>query len=185
MSRRQALQAAIAAAGGLSITGIESTAGMGVAPAGEWSTFQYDLANTGYNPHATGVKDRVNTQWKINTGNGSSGSPIIRDGTIYIANHHDFNDDAVYAFNASNGEGKWVNQDIDLHNSVGNSKAIGAPAVDDDTLYVGLTEESIYALHNSDGSIKWKHKTNNPNNIVGYPSTINHSTHRHMTDTER
>jgi len=137
-----------------------------------WQMHQYDAANTGFNPLSSSITSEVNEKWVTKIGGGDVGTPVVYDEHIYVVNHET---DEIYAINKSDGSGEWVNQDLYFHNPIINGKAIAAPAVDEDTVYTGMTDEEVYALNKSDGSVKWNYKTNNPNNVAGYPTLYNNN----------
>lgn len=120
------------------------TGGTGTA----WSSFQYDIANTGYNPTGVGPERKVCQQWVFEPdGDRVPGmsAPAIVDGIVYTGCSPNRN---FYAIDAATGREQWR-----FKTERGPSDS--SPAVVDGTIYFGSNEGAIYALNAADGSLQW------------------------------
>lgn len=81
--RRDVLKSAITGStAGYLLSGSATTA---AAASGEdWPQFQYDAANTGYNPNATGPTGELTERWSFSTLGEVVSSPIVVDDTVYV-----------------------------------------------------------------------------------------------------
>lgn len=55
-----------------------------LSPAGEWPTYRFDAANTGYNPDGTGVRD-ARRYWRLRP----AGTPSVSDGVLFNLSAYD------------------------------------------------------------------------------------------------
>jgi outer membrane protein assembly factor BamB len=87
--------------------------------------------------------------WSFKTGSSIYGSPVVTDGSVYIAT-----DSAVYALNATSGKRLWKRSI-----AVADQTSGVGPAVSNKVAYVGDARGNLYALNTSTGSTLWKHHT--------------------------
>ena len=107
----------------------------------------FDAQHSKHNPYETilGVNNvaRLVPAWQQQEFSGTFSSPMVVNGTIYVAN--DFNE--VYAFNAAGGQQEW---------STTIKPAIeSSPAVANGSVYLGLGGNSFYTFDARTGHQKW------------------------------
>jgi len=85
--------------------------------------------------------------WKYNMGQGSSSSPTISNGMVYIGSNAGY----VYALDAKNGDLLWK------YNT--GSPIYTSPAVADSIVYVASWASDVYALDAKNGDLLWKSHT--------------------------
>jgi outer membrane protein assembly factor BamB len=123
--------------------------------------FQYNPANTGAPPNATGPQASVSEQWTSNVGSTYT-SPAVVNGTVYVSRSgSNIRNSQLYALSAADGSEQW-------RFSMGD--AASSPAVVDDTLYVG-GGSIVYALSAADSSQQWTYQTGG--RVVSMPAVIN------------
>jgi outer membrane protein assembly factor BamB len=108
--------------------------------------FQYDAANTGYNPNASIPTEQVGQQWRTSTLGEVVASPVIANGMVFVGSR----DGKVYAMDQQDGSKQWeynIGEPIEA-----------TPAVSDGSIYIGSTEEKVYSL-SLDGNKEWEFET--------------------------
>jgi outer membrane protein assembly factor BamB len=88
-----------------------------------------------------------NRKWDKPTGGSVYSSPAVADGVVFVGSR----DGRMYAFDAQNGNPKWI------------SKTLGeiywsSPAVADGRVFIGSKNGTIYALRAADGEILWSYQ---------------------------
>ena len=156
---------------------------------GEWPTFAFDAANSGYAPDAQGPTEDVGGNWRVDLGPGVASSPALVNGTVYVGS----DDTHLYALDATDGSEQWrfetgdrvtssptvVDGTVYVGSNDGSVYAVDAaqgteewsvetdgqiaasPTVVDGTLYIGSRDDSVYALDAADGTEKWTYETSN------------------------
>lgn len=105
------------------------------------TTFQYDLANTGYNRNATGLIEDVKVEWTFDTGGAIGTSACVDDGLVYVPGEEGI----LYAVDADSGEEVWRNDEgINVHTPV---------AVAGEMVY--LVAGSLFAFDREYGEVLW------------------------------
>jgi outer membrane protein assembly factor BamB len=108
----------------------------------EWLQFQFDAANTGYNPNGIGPTEQIRERWNIEGGEGVYSSvPVVKDDTVYFPD-----EDQLYAVSTS-GEEVW-------------SRSFGyiTPAIDGDILVtVSINDGKVIGLSSSTGETIWEY----------------------------
>jgi outer membrane protein assembly factor BamB len=114
-----------------------------------WSQFRFGPEHDAVNPFEN-VLDRhtvggLGVKWVYNTQRPWAwGSPILVDGTAYIATWDD-----LYALDADSGAVRWI------HNSCCENLLSSNPAVANGILYVGLFDTGLLALDATTGAALW------------------------------
>ena len=154
-SRRSVLATA-AVAGGVSATvtaDVSTTATAGVSTAAttsdravqtgdaDWPMFEFDPANTGYDPTASGVGSIDDQRWRRQGSFRTSSRPVIADGTLYLGTF----DDELLAYDLDDGSIETVRRF---------STWVDTPAVVGGRVIVGSGEDT-YAIDRGSGEIKW------------------------------
>lgn len=118
----------------------------------QWTQFGYDNQNSGHAPENTGPEGDIRQRSRFQTA-GSASSPTVAEGTIYIGSSlgGSLEDVGVYALNAEDGTEEWSFQTDDFVES--------PPAVVNETVYVGSSDNFVYALDAADGSEQWAFET--------------------------
>lgn len=99
---RRSGSAAIAIAGiGSTTNAVNATQNSGSHP-----MFQYDAANTGYNPNTSGPTKSVQQKWAFNAGEPIRSSPAVANNTVYFGHSSGM----TFALNAKTGEQQWQTQ---------------------------------------------------------------------------
>lgn len=161
-TRRYALQS-LAATGSLLVAGCldetaTPTAGGEQAPAsdaptetpraatGSWPMFGADAGNSGYTRTGTGPGDTGTIAWRFDGGTPTlNASPVYVDGTVYTGASGD--PGGIFAIDPKTGDERWS---VDPEGYV-----TSAPAVVDETLYVGTWGQRFYAIDTADGAERW------------------------------
>lgn len=112
----------------------------------DWPTFQYDRANSGYSPRATGPKGAVNERWSVDLGHGIRSSPAIWNGTVYVGAG-----DRFYALDLADGSERWS---VDADGPVDAS-----PAVVEGLAFFNSDPGTIYAVDADTGAVQWETAT--------------------------
>lgn len=192
-SRRRFLQTSIVGLAGLA--GCQSRAGIpssdctddqlrhesdaDLHDAGSWPTLQYDAANTGYNPEASGPKAGVEVAWRYPACTEADSGVVVHDGVVSggglvvdgqtgqpvggewdgHASTPTFADGRLYvgahdllALDAATGDRDWTFE------TESDSGGLGAPAVVDGTVYVPgqFNDPTLYAVDAADGTEQWR-----------------------------
>lgn len=120
----------------------QTTAEAAAVSGNDWPQFQYDAANTGYNPDAEGPTGELTERWSFSTLGEVVSSPIVVDDTVYVGSK----DGKVYALNAETGEKEWeYDTGADIHSS---------PVSDGTTIYIGNQDGTVFAI-SLDGVEEW------------------------------
>jgi outer membrane protein assembly factor BamB len=95
--------------------------------------------------------------WEFETGDQVRAAPTVVNDTVFVGSW----DERLYAINAADGTEQWS---FSTSPSGGGSfgPIAGAPAVVDQTVYVGTNMRGfgrVYAINDSDGSKEWQYKT--------------------------
>ena len=162
VSRRLFVKSALTSSG--VVGGLSPVASPTVAQSADkqdWPQFQFDAANTGYNPEATGPKRNIKQKWHFSTDGRIGSSPAVADGTVFIGS----SDGNVYALDVSSGTERW-------RFSTG-AGVWGSPAVTNDTVVIGSNNHVVYALDVSSGTERWRFSKDNH---TSNPSVISSST---------
>lgn len=144
-----------------------------------WPSYQYDPANTGYNPEASGPKDGVEVAWRhpacteassgvvVHNGRVSAGGLVVNGRTGQAvggewdshASTPTFANGRVYvgahdllALDAATGERDWTFE------TESDSGGLGTPVVNDGTVYTRgqFDDPTIYAVDASSGEENWR-----------------------------
>jgi outer membrane protein assembly factor BamB len=111
-----------------------------------WPMFQFDSANTGYNPDASIAAEQVGQQWRSSTLGEVVASPVIADEAAFVGSR----DGRVRAMNLEDGSKQWeynVGEPIE-----------STPAISNGSIFVGSIEGNVYCLSLSGGE-NWKFET--------------------------
>lgn len=147
-----------------------------------WPMVQYDAANTGHNPDASGPGDDVRVAWRFSTcrwpeagvvvgGERSYAGALVVDGrsgrhvrgeaadhtstAAFVDGTHYLSRFNLEARDGATGEGRWLfTTDVD-------SGALPAPTVAGDTVYVpgSVGDNTLYAVRAGDGTERWRFPT--------------------------
>lgn len=147
-----------------------------------WPAFQYDVANTGYNPTASGPKDDVQVAWQypacteaesgvvVHDGMASAGGLVVNGRTgrpvggewdshagtpTFAAGRLYVGAHDRLARDAGTGELDW------RFETESDSGGLNAPAVVDGTVYVPgqFDDPTLYAVDASEGTETWRYET--------------------------
>jgi outer membrane protein assembly factor BamB len=114
-----------------------------------WPMFQFDSANTGYNPDASIATEQVGQQWRTSTLGEVVASPVIANGMAFVGSR----DGKVYAMDVEDGNKQWeynIGEPIE-----------STPAVSNGSVFVGSTGGNVYSL-STDGDLNWEFETDYP-----------------------
>ena len=141
LSRRNLLKSTAAAPAAWYLLS-QSTETVSADSGDDWPAFQYDAANTGYNPSAEGPTGELVERWSFETLGEVVSSPIVVNDTVYVGSK----DGKVYALDAETGDKEWeYDTGADIQSS---------PASDGTTLYIGNQEGTVFAI-SIDGIEEW------------------------------
>lgn len=113
---------------------------------GPWPMFGGDAGNRGYTRTGTGPGATATVAWRFDGGTPTlNASPVYVDGTVYTGASGD--PGGIFAVDPETGEQRWGVEPAGYVTS--------APAVVDDTLYVGTWGQRFYALDTADGTERW------------------------------
>ncbi|EMA26510.1 Pyrrolo-quinoline quinone [Haloarcula argentinensis DSM 12282] len=144
-----------------------------------WPSYQYDSANTGYNPEASDPKDGVEVAWRHPACTEASSGAVVHGGRVSAgglvvngrtgravggewdshASTPAFADGRVYvgahdllALDAATGERDWTFE------TESDSGGLATPAVEDGTVYTRgqFDDPTIYAVDASSGEENWR-----------------------------
>ncbi|QLK27475.1 PQQ-binding-like beta-propeller repeat protein [Natrinema zhouii] len=104
-----------------------------------WSSYDGNPANGRYVPAEDGIAKPDTVAWEYE----EAGDLAVVDGTVYLRTYGN----EIHALDAADGSVEWTNETI---------SAEGAPAVANDTVYVGGGQ--LTALNAADGSVRWQRK---------------------------
>src|SRR5438876_5782262 len=158
-----ALLVAVAAAGILWLARSSDPPGSaGQSAPGDWPTYMYDGARSGFNRNETRLSPdnaaNLKLLWKRKLGNVLAAQPIVKGDTLYIGSWDGF----LYAISRQDGSVRWK---VDLGRTTSdkcepNTAGItSAAAVTDNALYVGGGDQYLSALNPQTGATLWKVKT--------------------------
>jgi len=112
-----------------------------------WSQFGHDARNTGYAPDAAGPSSNPELAWRFDAGTPTMNtSPVVVDEIVYVPGSGD--PGSIHAVDIETGEAPWTFEPAGYASS--------APAVVDDTLYIGTWGKQFYALNTVTGNPRWK-----------------------------
>ncbi len=135
-----------------------------------WPQYQFNAANTGYNPQIEGVSD-PELAWRFASCTPMrESSPTVVDDQVFVSNAQQ---PSIYAFDIASGEVNWT---------VARGGSELAPAVVNDTVYV--SGRDVYALDASTGEELWLHPTEG-NYPSRSPPTVHGETVYVVDDAER
>ncbi|AWB28428.1 PQQ-binding-like beta-propeller repeat protein [Halococcoides cellulosivorans] len=147
--------------------------------AASWPSYQYDSANTGHNPEASGPKDDVEVAWRYPACTEAESGAVVHDGRVSAgglvvdgqtgravggewdshASTPTFDNGRVYvgahdllALDATTGERDWTFE------TDSDSGGLATPAVEDGTVYTRgqFDDPTIYAVDASNGEEIWR-----------------------------
>ncbi|WP_225306791.1 outer membrane protein assembly factor BamB family protein [Haloarcula hispanica] len=123
--------------------------------------FQFDSANTGYNPDASIATEQVGQRWRTSTLGEVVASPVIANGMAFVGSR----DGKVYAMDVEDGSKQWeynIGEPIE-----------STPAVSNGSVFVGSTGGNVYSL-STDGDINWEFETNpdGANQTILHPISV-------------
>ena len=131
-----------------------------------WPQFQYDAANLGVNPGATGPKSNFGTQWEFSGDFDDSRFGVaVVDQTVYVTSSK-----AVYALSAESGTERWRYHNPNANRQDYASQSLTpTPAVVDGVLYTAFYEQvqsncertssGLLALNAETGKPLWRFKS--------------------------
>jgi outer membrane protein assembly factor BamB len=111
-----------------------------------WPMFQFDAANTGYNPSASLPTEQIGEQWRTSTLGEVVASPVIADGMAFVGSR----DGKVYAIDVEDGSKQWeynIGEPIE-----------STPVILDNRLFIGSSGGRVYSL-SLNGSKNWDFQT--------------------------
>lgn len=144
-----------------------------------WPTIQYDAANTGYNPDASGPKQAVEVAWRYGACTAAEGGAVVSGGRVYsgglVVNGRTGTADGgewhghmstptvaggtlfvgahdLEARDPATGDGLWTFQtDTD-------AGSLPAPKVSGDMVYVpgSIGDSTVYAVDSESGEERWR-----------------------------
>ena len=117
----------------------------GLSAANNWPMFSHDPAHTGHNTGSGPLTNQTLWSYVIKPYLDVSSSPVVIDGVVYIGGYED---DYVYALNASTGQLIWKHNVVEYANS---------PVVVDGVVYIGSNGDYVYALNASTGEEIWNY----------------------------
>ncbi|MDX1747280.1 MAG: PQQ-binding-like beta-propeller repeat protein, partial [Halobacteriales archaeon] len=103
-----------------------------------WPTYQYDTANTGYNPEASGPTGEVEIAWRYSAHTEAESGAIVSDGRVYAGSL------IVDGQTGQRNGGNWGGH-------------YSTPTVDEGTLYVG--SHDLEAQDATTGTHRWTFET--------------------------
>ncbi|WP_157971556.1 outer membrane protein assembly factor BamB family protein [Halorussus litoreus] len=122
----------------------EETTATGNGVDDSWPSFQYDAANTGWNPNAEGPRDGLDERWRVElTYDLSSAEPTVAGETVVVST----NTGALYAFDAETGDERW------RYTTDGSIN--GSAAIADGTVYVADAASKLHAVALESGTAAW------------------------------
>ncbi|MFC4436209.1 MULTISPECIES: outer membrane protein assembly factor BamB family protein [Natrialbaceae] len=135
-ARREVLKyAGLAAAGGVLAASTATAAENGSDGPSAWTSLRGNAGNTGYVSGESGPDESATVTWEYDHG----GPVAVVDGNVFLTV-----DGAIHALDAEDGELVGETDDVG---------AAGAPAVVDDTVYVG--GDRLTAIDLGDGEVDW------------------------------
>jgi eukaryotic-like serine/threonine-protein kinase len=118
------------------------------AEATDWPQFHFAADHTGFNPNESTLTPSnvsgLNQQWATAIGPGSTSSPAVVGGTVYVG----ANDSNVYAVDAATGAVRWTAPTGALIN-------LSSPAVEGGRVFIGSTDQKLYAFDAATGAQLW------------------------------
>lgn len=145
MRRREILKYA-----GLLAVGSQFSRGVGAQSIeSTWPMFQFDSANTGYNPDASIATEQVGQRWRTSTLGEVVASPVIANGMAFVGSR----DGKVYAMDVEDGSKQWeynIGEPIE-----------STPVVSNGSVFVGSTGGNVYSL-STNGDLDWEFQTDSP-----------------------
>jgi len=130
----------------------------GVQTAGDWPTFAYDVANTGYAPEQTGPADDAGGRWQFEANGGISSSAAVVDGTVYVGDDRG----NLYALTVEDGSEQWCFE--------AGGQIASSPAVVGETIYVGSSDNYVYAIDRAEGTEQWRFETEDQ--VISSPTVV-------------
>lgn len=128
----------------------------------EWTQFNYDKENTGYNPSSSGPVKNIDLAWQFkrqedvpdyrDRDNGDEWSPfipVVWDGSVFISSQ----DDNIYSINASTGEEEW-RFSTDVPTTDSSRKC--TPAIANGMVLAEGSGGRFYALNAKTGKEQWR-----------------------------
>ena len=134
----------------------------------EWPLPGYDRQNTSANPQSSGPTGSIGVKWTDGGHGFVRTTPVVADDTVFLHAHPN----RLHAFSHGTGEKQWtfeMGAQPGTNTEVSYPRALSAPAVVGDTVYVGggnsvLDDEGnrtenhayLYAIDRRDGDVRWK-----------------------------
>lgn len=116
---------------------------------GDWPLYSYDLANTGYNDHATGPSMELDRELEMGVRYPVTKAVAVADDRVFV--NDGFEDDGtVYCFDAGSGDPLWMYEH--------DARVRAAPGVSESTVYSVGRDDSLLALDAEDGELRWSHE---------------------------
>lgn len=169
-----------------------------------WPTFQYDAANTGYNPHASGPTEDPEVAWRYSDCGALDSGAVISGGNAYagglvvdgqtgqrigggVTGHMStptIADGTLFAGNhnleavdPATGELLWTFQ------TDGVSGGLPAPTVTDGTVYVpgNIDDPTLYAVDAETSDERWRFQTKDD---IRWPAAVSEETVYIVDDTK-
>lgn len=132
------------------------------AATGDWTTYMYDAARSGFNAGETQLSPdnaaNLKLTWEVNLSNTVAAQPIVKGDTVYVGAW----DGYLYALNKDDGSVKWkanLGQTTSKRCAPQTAGITSAAVVTDNAIYIGGGDQYLYALKPSDGSVIWKFET--------------------------
>lgn len=114
---------------------------------GAWPQFGANPRNTGYAPDVSGPGSaEPQLAWRYDAGTPTMNtSPVIGDGTVFVPGSGD--PGLIHAVDIESGDKRWEFEPAGYASS--------APALVNDTIYVGTWGKQFYAIDAATGEIRW------------------------------
>ncbi|KAA9396552.1 hypothetical protein Har1130_18045 [Haloarcula sp. CBA1130] len=154
LSRRTTLKALIG--GSIGAKGLPAVFDQATAATttSDWPMFQYDAANSGFHPDATGPKQDVGVRWSriMTSPEGQPETsrsiidpgPVISNGTVYIGDSEGY----MYALDRLSGDQQWEFKT--------NGSVTSTAAVQEGRVFFLAEDDFLYAVDTSSGDELWK-----------------------------
>ena len=145
-TRRELLTAFGTGAVAVATVGTAGSIPASSAPTGAWPSDGYDMANTAFNPDATGPGGDVGADWTFETAvsrNPFTGSVVVADGVVYAASP----EGTLYALDGGTGTKQW---------ELGFGAQIRVtPAIASGFCYIADEAGTVYGVSLANGDVEW------------------------------
>ena len=128
-----------------------------------WPTYQYNAANTGYNPDLEPLPTNVGIKWEADVPSTFSQTSVGPERVYNVDTNA-----VVHSISRTDGTTQWVQ-------SLEADTAFGGATIHDGSVYCGTGEGDLYSLNASTGDIEWSFSRNEDGQIQYAPTVVDGS----------